>query len=49
MQDTTMLPADRYVVLNKSILSDIDRNIIINLYEPLIGPLAVFKNICKKW
>ena len=41
MQDTTMLPADRYVVLNKSILSDIDRNIIINLYEPLIGPLAV--------
>ncbi len=41
MQDTTMLPADRYVVINKSILSDTDRNIIINLYEPLIGPLAV--------
>lgn len=41
MQDTTLLPADRYVVINKSILSDTDRNIIINLYEPLIGPLAV--------
>ena len=41
MQDTTMLPADRYVVINKSILSDADRNVIINLYEPLIGPLAV--------
>lgn len=41
MQNTTVLPADRYVVINKSILSDTDRNIIINLYEPLIGPLAV--------
>lgn len=41
MQNTTLLPADRYVVINKSILSDIDRNIIINLYEPLVGPLAV--------
>ena len=41
MQNTTLLPADRYVVINKSILSDTDRNIIINLYEPLIGPLAV--------
>lgn len=41
MLNTTLLPADRYVVINKSILSDKDRNIIINLYEPLIGPLAV--------
>lgn len=41
MQNETLLPADRYVVVNKSILSDTDRNIIINLYEPLIGPLAV--------
>ena len=41
MQNETLLPADRYVVINKSILSDTDRNIIINLYEPLIGPLAV--------
>jgi len=41
MENTTLLPADRYVVINKSILSDTDRNIIINLYEPLIGSLAV--------
>jgi len=36
-----LLPADRYVVVNKSILSDTDRSIIINLYEPLVGALAV--------
>ena len=41
MDNVTLLPADRYVVLNKSILSDTDRSIIINLYEPLIGSLAV--------
>lgn len=41
MENTTLLPADRYVVINKSILSDTDRAIIINLYEPLIGSLAV--------
>jgi len=41
MDIATLLPADRYVVVNKSILSDTDRAIIINLYEPLIGALAV--------
>jgi replication initiation and membrane attachment protein len=41
MENATLLPADRYVVINKSILSDTDRSIIINLYEPLIGSLAV--------
>lgn len=41
MENTTLLPADRYVVINKSVLSDTDRQIIINLYEPLIGSLAV--------
>lgn len=41
MENITLLPADRYIVINKSILSDTDRSIIINLYEPLIGPLAV--------
>jgi len=41
MENTTLLPADRYVVINKSILSDTDRSIIINLYEPLIGSLGV--------
>lgn len=41
MENATLLPADRYVVINKSILSDTDRSIIINLYEPLVGSLAV--------
>ncbi len=41
MENNTLLPADRYVVINKSILSDTDRSIIINLYEPLIGSLGV--------
>ena len=41
MENVTLLPADRYVVVNKSILSDTDRSIIINLYQPLIGSLAV--------
>ncbi len=39
--DYTLLPADRYIVVNKSILSDTDKSIIINLYAPLIGSLAV--------
>jgi len=41
MENATLLPADRYVVVNKSILSDTDRAIVINLYQPLIGSLAV--------
>ena len=41
MENVTLLPADRYVVINKSILSDTDRQIVINLYEPLLGSLAV--------
>lgn len=41
MENSTLLPADRYVVINKSILSDTDRGVIINLYEPLIGSLGV--------
>lgn len=41
MENATLLPADRYIVVNKSILSDTDREIIINLYAPLIGSLAV--------
>lgn len=41
MDNVTLLPADKYVVINNSILSDTDREIIINLYEPLIGAFAV--------
>ena len=41
MNNVTLLPADRYIVVNKSILSDKDRLVIMSLYEPLIGSLGV--------
>lgn len=37
----TILPADTYVVINKTILSDKDRNLLIMLYQPLIGSAAI--------
>ncbi len=36
----TLLPADRYVVFNKSILTDFDKKILISFYEPIIGHLS---------
>lgn len=36
-----VLPADRYKVVSKSMLSDIDRKNILTLYGPIIGSLAV--------
>lgn len=41
MKDSSLLPADRYNVINKTILSDTDKNILFTLYEPIIGPLAI--------
>ena len=41
MNNVTLLPADRYIVVNKSILTDNDRKVIMSLYEPLIGSLGV--------
>ena len=41
MKTITLLPADTYKVLNKSIINDYDKKVIINLYQPIIGPLAV--------
>lgn len=40
MEPKTILPADTYTVLNKSILTDFERKTIITLYEPIIGPIA---------
>ena len=37
----TLLPADSYVVVNKTILTEIDKKNLINLYEPIIGFGAV--------
>ena len=41
MKQITLLPADTYKVINKTILTDYDKKVIINLYQPIIGPMAV--------
>ena len=41
MKTISLLPADIYTVINKSILTEIDKKNLITLYEPIIGPLAV--------
>ena len=37
----TILPADTYVVVNKTAMSDIDRKLVTMLYQPIIGYTAV--------
>ena len=37
----TILPADTYTVINKTILTDFERKTIITLSEPIIGCTAV--------
>lgn len=41
MEKYSLMPADSYVVINKTILHDEDRKIITNLYLPIIGIEAV--------
>ena len=41
MKVITLLPADIYTVVNRSILTEIDRKNLITLYEPIIGPLSI--------
>lgn len=41
MKLITLLPADTYTVINKSIITEDDKKNIISLYEPIIGPVAV--------
>ncbi len=41
MKKISLLPADTYIVINKTILTEVDRKNIINLYEPIIGSMAV--------
>ncbi len=36
-----VLPADSYIVVNKTILSDTDRKILTMLYQPIIGQLPI--------
>lgn len=41
MKDYNISPTDTYVVVNKSILNEEDRNILTMLYQPIIGPLPI--------
>lgn len=41
MQKLSLLPADSYIVVNKSILTEVEKRNLINLYEPIVGPLPI--------
>lgn len=41
MKLITLLPADQYLVVNKTILTEVDRKNVVSLYEPIIGSVAV--------
>jgi len=40
MKEVTVLPADTYTVINKTVLKEQDRKIITMLYQPIIGYVA---------
>lgn len=37
MKEITILPADTYIVVNKTVIKDLDRKLITMLYQPIIG------------
>lgn len=37
MKEIVILPADTYVVVNKTVIKDLDRKLITMLYQPIIG------------
>lgn len=37
----SVYPADTYVVVNQTVLTEIDKKTLISLYEPIIGPTAI--------
>lgn len=41
MERYNILPADTYVVINKSVINNEDRKILNMLYQPIIGPLPI--------
>ncbi len=41
MRLITLLPADQYLVVNKTILTEVDRKNVVSLYEPIIGSVAI--------
>ena len=40
MKDS-VTPADIYTVVNQTILTEVDRKVLISLYEPIIGSTAL--------
>ena len=41
MPINTLLPADIYIVHNKTILNDFDKEILLSFYEPILGHLPI--------
>ena len=41
MKQVSILPADSYIVINKSLLNDNDRLVLSMLYQPIIGSTAL--------
>ncbi len=41
MKNITILPADKYIVVNKTVLHEEDRRLLTLLYQPIIGYTAV--------
>ncbi len=41
MKEITLLPADKYIVSNKTVFTEVDHKNLISLYEPIIGAPAV--------
>lgn len=41
MAIVTLLPADKYIVVNKTILTEQDRKNLVSFYEPIVGSTAV--------
>ena len=41
MKNISILPADTYTVINKTVINDSDRKIVSMLYQPIIGFTAV--------
>lgn len=37
MREVVILPADTYIVVNKTVIKDLDRKLITMLYQPIIG------------
>jgi len=48
MKVVSILPADTYIVVNKTILSENDNKILTMLYQPIIGvtPISLYMTLC---